>query len=202
MKKLCYAVVFLFLLFDLPLVSAPPASDGPYDRITGAMMMVDYAHHEIHSGSHYFAAHSAELGSGASQTYLLETGGTASTTRQVHLTFDADGSAVTQFDFYEGSDRSGVATAAVVFNSNRSYTAATSTVLMYSSVSGGSTDGTLLWRYKGGASSAQSKTPSGASREDEFILKAGTKYILRVISGTAANLTNVQFHWYEHTPKE
>lgn len=40
-----------------------------------------------------------------------------------------------------------------------------------------------------------------ATHQGEKILKQGTKYILRITSGTADNLTNVQIDWYEHINK-
>jgi len=40
-----------------------------------------------------------------------------------------------------------------------------------------------------------------AGRNAEKVLKQGTKYLIRITSGTASNLTNVQLDWYEHVNK-
>jgi hypothetical protein len=50
-----------------------------------------------------------------------------------------------------------------------------------------------------GAASAQSRAGLTASRDNEIILKQNTKYLLRITSSTAANLTNLQIEFYEHT---
>jgi hypothetical protein len=36
---------------------------------------------------------------------------------------------------------------------------------------------------------------------EEIILKKNTAYCLMLVSGTAANLTNVKLEWYEHSDK-
>jgi hypothetical protein len=164
------------------------------DQATRSLQMIDYAHHEIHAGSHYMYTDAVELGSGGVQDYLLTT---PNTTKWIHMLFDLDGSAITQFDLYEGSDKTGT-TAQTPGNSNRN-SANTAGLTIHKGTSGGTTDGTLLNRYKGGALSAQSRAGAGSRNDQEIVLKQNTKYILRVTSGTAANLTNVRLEWYEHT---
>lgn len=43
------------------------------DKGTHSLMTVDYEHHEIHAGSHYFYSDSVELGSAATQVYMFTT---------------------------------------------------------------------------------------------------------------------------------
>jgi len=164
------------------------------DRGTNTLQTIDYAHHEIHAGSHFFYTDSVELASAATQVYLITT---PNTTKWPHLLFFFDGSAITQWQFYEGADRNGT-TAQTVYNNDRnSLTAATTTV--HKDVSGGTTDGSLIYQYKSGAAQGQARSGSDVGNSEEIILKQNTKYLLRVTSGTAANLTNVRLEWYEHT---
>ena len=197
-----FSLALVIVLMTSVLFSAPPSSDGPYDRSTGAMMTVDYTHHEIHAGSHFFYTDSVELTSAASQSYIIQTPPVASSTKRAHLIITADGSAITQFQLYEASDRNGVATATSQHSQREFVGLATSVVSIFKGVASGTTDGTLIWTYKGGAAAGASRTPVSIERDQELVLKPDTKYHLRVTSGTASNLTNVQFHWYEHTAKE
>ena len=174
-------------------------SDGipsEVDNTTHTLQIIDYEHHEIHAGSHFFYTDSVALASAATQDYLITT---PNTTKWAHLIFSASGSAVTQVQIYEGSNKTGT-TPQTVFNSNRnSLTEATVTV--HKGTSGGSTDGTLIWQRKSGAATQQSRSGMESSRNAEKILKQNTKYIIRITSGTDGNLTNIQLDWYEHTNK-
>lgn len=107
--------------------------------------------------------------------------------------------AITQVQIYEGSDKIGT-TPQTVFNSDRN-SATAATVTIHKGTSGGSTDGTLIWQRKSGSATQQSRSGMEASRNAEKTLKQNTKYIIRITSGTADNLTNLQLEWYEHTNK-
>ena len=174
-------------------------SDGipsEVDNTTHTLQTIDYEHHEIHAGSHFFYTDSATLASSGVQDYLITT---PNTTKWAHLIFLVSGSAITQVQVYEGSDKSG-STPQTVFNSDRnSLTAATVTIAK--GTTGGSTDGTLIWQRKSGSATQQSRSGMEASRSAEKILKQNTKYIIRITSGTNDNLTNIQLDWYEHTNK-
>jgi hypothetical protein len=158
------------------------------------MQVIDYEHHEIHAGSHFFYTDSVELASAGVQDYMITT---PDTTKWAHMTFSATGSAITTVQLYEAGDRTGT-TAQTLRNSDRNSLTA-STLVLHKGQSGGATDGTLIWQMKSGSATAQSRSGLTALRSAEIILKRNTKYILRVTSGTAANLTNLQLEWYEHT---
>jgi hypothetical protein len=115
------------------------------------------------------------------------------------MTFYLDGSAITQWLLYEGGNRVPT-TEQTIGNNNRNSTT-TATTKIYKGFSGGNTDGNLVHQYKGGSASNQSKTGSDSGNNEELILKQNTKYILKVISGTESNLTNMRLEWYEHTNK-
>ncbi len=166
------------------------------DPATHTLQTIDYEHHEIHSGSHFFYTDKVTLASAATQDYLITT---PNTTKWAHCIFMVTGSAITQIDLYEASDKNGT-TLQTVFNSDRN-SATTATTTIHKGISGGSTDGTLIWTRKSGSAAGASRTGMEASHQGEKILKQNTKYILRITSGTADNLTNVQIDWYEHINK-
>jgi hypothetical protein len=166
------------------------------DKSTWTLQTIDYAHHEIHAGSHFMYTDAVELGSAGVQNYLITT---PNTTSWAHMLFDMDGSAITQFESYEGADRDGT-TLQTVGNNNRN-SSKVAAVTVHKGYSGGSTDGARIHLYKGGSASAQSRGATAARNDSEIILRQNTKYILRVTSGTAANLTNIRMEWYEHTDK-
>jgi len=59
----------------------------------------------------------------------------------------------------------------------------------------------LIFNYQGGLSTgagATLVTQGGTlNGRNEIVLKANTKYILRITSSTAANLINTLLSWYE-----
>lgn len=168
------------------------------DTSTKAVMIIDYPHHEIHSGSHFFYTDCLTIGNGTTQDYLLTT---PNTTKWSHLSFQFSGSAITALDMYEASDKTGT-TLQTIFNNNRN-SANTSVNTLHKGTSGGTTDGTKIWCHKAGSSTG-SASATGASSEQssEIILKQNTKYLLRITSGTTDNLVNLLLNWYEHTNKE
>jgi len=166
------------------------------DLITHTLQTIEYEHHEIHSGSHFFYTDSVELASGNTQDYMITT---PNTTKWSHMTFQATGSAITQVQIFEGSDKTGT-TSQTIFNNDRN-SATTSTLTIHKGTSGGSTDGTQIYTIKSGSSAGNSRSPAISERNSEIILKQNTKYIIRITSGTNANLTNLQLEWYEHTNK-
>jgi len=161
------------------------------DPLTKALNTIDYSHHEIHEGSHFFYVDCTELASAAAQDYLLTTG-----LKYTHLSFEFEGSAITALDVYEASDKTGT-TAQTIFNNDRN-SAKASVNAMHKGTSGGTTDGTKIWCHKGGsATGASASTGVSSDQSSEIILKPSTKYIFRITSGTNGNLTNIKFEWYE-----
>lgn len=160
----------------------------------GAMSVLDYEHHKIHEGRHFFSERSFTLGSNAVASYVIQAPA-SSTDLFTHVIFVLEGSAITEFNLYEGSDLA-PATAATSFNNNRN-SAITAQTLIYSSANASGTIGTLLSGYKSGSASQQSRSAAISQSVEEKILKVGTQYHLRITSGTADNLVNVKILWYE-----
>ncbi len=167
----------------------------PHDASTGALMVIDYAHHEIHAGSSFAYNDVVTLGSGAAQDYLLTVPDTA---KWPHLGYEIDGLYGVTLELFEATDKSGT-TIQTAYNRN---SAVTPTMTIHKGTSGGTTDGTrIAWRKSGSGTSA-GKLAATVHDTDERMLKRDTKYILRITSAAASNDVSVRFDWYEHTDKE
>lgn len=196
MKK---SIVFLFFLMIAslfvcaPLFADPAPTNGPYDGNTGSMMTASWEHRTIHDGKHFFYQDSITLASAASQSYLIQTPNNGDL---AHMTFVLDGTAITHFFLYETSDYVGSDTV-TAFNNNRMSSNLPGLSIYKDAVASGSI-GTLIKQYKSGTAGGVSRTQSHTRSDDEVMLKSNTKYLLRAYSGTADNLVNVKFLWYEH----
>ena len=180
------------LISGVDKVSGKSGVDGSTETLIG----IDYAHHEIHDGNHFLYTDSVEIDSAQSQVYLITT---PNSSKYAHMIFVLNGSAITQFLLYEGGDRVGT-TLQTLGNSNRN-SSVVSGLTIHKGVSSGSTDGTLIQQYKGGSATNQSRSGSGTRNDEEIILRKNTKYLLKVVSGSDSNLTDVRLSWYEHVDK-
>ena len=166
---------------------------------TGAMAAMEYEHYTIHQGYHYFYTDKFELtattdGSNIKEFFLS----TPENYPRVHMKFIFEGSAITQFDLYEGTAKLPTTdSAATVFNSNRNSTDTASLTIDTVVASSTDSDGTLIKTYKGGAASNQARSGEAAKSDEEIILKRDSAYLIRFTSFTAANLCDMTLLWYE-----
>ena len=163
------------------------------DEDTNAIVYISFAHYKVHIGKHFIYTDHVVLGAAGTQDYLITT---PDTSTWAHMTFHLSGSAITQWELYEGSDKTGT-TLQTIGNSNRN-SSNTSVLTLHKGTSGGTTDGTKLHLYKCGSSTNQARSDAQSENGEEITLMQGTKYILRTTSGSADNLTNVRLEWYEH----
>jgi len=180
------------------------------DSITQTLQGIEYAHHEIHSGSHYTAMYGvADIGAATTPNDAITlTFSTPNTTKWAHMVFlfNAVGGALCRVreGGSGGASPSGTITC---FNNNRN-SSNTSGFLDLSSVAskisydaGLDTGGTLIVdEYIGGATTNQNRTGGGAESGGRFewILKQNTRYQISIVS-TATVAAEIVMHWYEHT---
>jgi hypothetical protein len=175
------------------------ASDGTprhlkLDTATTALTTIDYAHHEVHAGSHFFYTDKTSLDTSATTDYIIAA---PNTTKWAHMRFNATGSAITQVDLYESCTRTGT-TDVVVYNNNRNSTDS-ATVVIYKGSSTDGSDGTLIWTKKSGTAERGSRSTAEMGQAAEIILKQNIKYLFRFTSSSSDNLCNLHLEWYEHT---
>lgn len=171
---------------------------GATDTVTGSLNTVDYAHHEIHSGSHYYIQGFAEL---ATDIALRVKMVTPDTTKWSHFVFSITSSGICETTFDEGAS-GGMANGSsiVPLNNNRNSTN-TSGLVFTSGVTAATTYVTRLENDKWGALGFKSTIGGGTAREDEFILKQNTTYLRTFTSRVDNNIIQFRASWYEHTDK-
>ena len=182
------------------------------DRITTAEVIVDYAHHEVHSGRHFHLSHSvADIGALSTPNDAMTISWkTPDTPRLIHLVFSATSASGGLFKFVEGKTGGGESPTGVIqsYNSNRG-SAITSGILDVAgaNASKASYDATL---FTGGAelvaeyigASGLGNTFSGGNTraEQEWILARNTFYQLSIYN-TANVPGTIQMSWYEHVSR-
>lgn len=162
------------------------------DSATGALNVIDYAHHEIHGGSSFTADYTVELGNGATIDILVIT---PNTTKWAHMEYNLLCELETELKIYEGVTTSNDGTGLTEFNRNRNSATAATTVVSHTPTV--TNTGTLIRTKHFGTG----KTSGGEAREiGEFILKQNTKYLYRITNATTSNnYISFILNWYEHT---
>ena len=164
------------------------------DTSTRAAIGISYAHHEIHSGSHFFTGNFTTLANAAVYDILFVT---PATLKYSHMIFEIGTQAEAMFSYYEGVTTSADGTALVMYDRNRTTDNTAGTTFYHTPTV---TDlGVVI-----GAGIFGSGNKAGGSTRDsnEFVLKPNTKYLMRVTNNTSvANWYDWFFDWYEHTDK-
>lgn len=167
------------------------------DANTGALITIDYPHHEIHGGSNYFFTRPLTLGDGGDDEVLVTTPVGA---KQAHMLLSVTATGETDFKLYEDTTRTG-GTPLTPRNRNRNYS--DSSVLTVAHTPTGGAVGTLIaetfFGVDAGAGSNRQLSGGGSDSRQEIILKSDTKYLLVVDSATASNRITIVADWYEHT---
>jgi len=163
------------------------------DVSTHAQNTIDYAHHEIHSGSSYTACRVVTHGLGEPPNILLTAAGTA---KRPHFVFHVISDDLMVVNLYEAPDYSG-GTSMTAFNRDRNSGNTAGLALAYDATDDSGGKGTLIWTFKGGANKTVTASESGRF---EFILDEGVKYLLEAVGANGDNITFL-LDWYEHTNK-
>jgi len=170
-------------------------------RTTGAVKTIDYAHHEIHAGSHYFIVGSTSLASTQICEFIFIT---PNTTAWPHMAVQYNSSAA-GFTFvgYEAVTVTTTPAVGVTPLNNARNSTNTSGVLIFRSTGTATVSATIVdGPHTVGASGNPVSSVGGTgAREDELILKQNTKYVFRFTNLSTANVINYRLNWYEHTDK-
>ena len=166
------------------------------DASTSSLQIIEYEHHEIHSGSSFVCS---DLQNVDTTTFKWQVT-TPDSTKYAHMVFDIDCTGEMLVVITEGSDRTD-GTALAEINRNRVGTPTSATVIVTHTPTGGTTDGaTTIMNHRSGATGVGSKTiaAGGARGGNEFVLKPNTKYVIAVT--TYADVwVSLDLDWYEHT---
>lgn len=168
------------------------ASDH-YDEVTRAVKTIDYAHHEIHEGNHYYVQTTdADLDNGQSLVLRLNT---PNTVRWDHFTPFVSSSLGGVLYLYENPTLTTPGTALVEHNRDRnSPNTATLQAFVKPAITA---NGTLLQTVHIGTYGK--KGDDGAVREqNEWILRQNEDYLLIFTSHADDNEVALGADWYEH----
>ena len=158
------------------------------------MAFMDCCTHQILESTHYFLYASTDLNTAGVKEYLITT---PDSTTWAHMTIDMSGTAITQFDMFEGTGFAGTSDNVLTsFNNNRNSTSE-SVITVYADPTTDTDEGTLLKTYEGGSATQQSRSATGVETENMLILKQNSNYLLRFTSGSDNNLINLDLYWGE-----
>lgn len=175
----------------------------PLDLSTEAVINIDYEHHEVHSGSHFFAKGWFDSASAANSITLFAFK-TPDTTKEIHARSLFSGEGEFTVEIYEGVsvDLDTYGTKITNLFCNNRIIDNTPTLGAYSIDAGDIgeiTGGTSIWSGILGTG----KTSGGISGlNDEIIAKRNTIYLFLITKvPTGVLWFDYNFFWYEHTNK-
>ena len=172
------------------------------DDSTASIQTIEYEHHEIHSGSHYFVVGYQDL---SINNVLQFTWQMPDTTKWIHWSWNISTESETLWQVYEGATiNNALANTITPLNSNRNSANTSDTTMKYevhANLAAADTDVTISANnlIESGISGA-GKDGGEASRNHEIVLDQNGLYVLRA-TANAAGFINFDMQWYEHTDK-
>lgn len=171
------------------------------DASTNGLITIDYEHHEIHEGDHFFIEDVQDLAINAVFDVQWTTPNTA---EWDHFTFELNCENETEWYIYEGATIALAGTTIPAINNNRNSantTSATIAGISNTSVANANLDTAVAAATELAHGIVGSGQNGGlVVRGREIIMKQNTVYCLRAIAN-AAGYTNFYIGWYEHTDK-
>lgn len=175
------------------------SSSATKDRATNATTTVDYEHHEIHSGSHYYiCGYDLDFDNGDTIDFQLTT---SNTRKWIHITFNVATSATTTLTVYESATVASDGNTLTAYNNNRNSSNTTSLTLLQTDGTVSVAGDTIYKESYGSGTGPASKGSGFAERDKELILKQNTTYRFVFESHVDNVVFNYCAEWYEHTNK-
>lgn len=166
------------------------------DKATNSVNTIDYAHHEIHDGSHfYWTDYDSDVDTGTPKYYRITT---PNTTKWAHVMFVLYSEGVGTWQLFENPTVNAAGTTVTPLNSNRNSLTAATLVIAYDPTS--TADGTLIkvWRT-GSGTTLPTRIGSETRSDEEIILKQNEDYFLKFTPDSNDAKTKIEISWYEHT---
>jgi len=172
------------------------------DPATNSLQTVDYPHHEIHNGSHYFVTSYQDL---AINNVLQFTFQTPNTTAWVNWVWVLSAESETLWQVYEGGTINNPLANAVVIRNNNRNSINTSDVTaryeLHANLAAANTDVTVAAGNIIESGIIGSGRDAGSTgRDSEIVMKQNQLYVMRA-TATAAGYVNFNMQWYEHQNK-
>ena len=168
---------------------------NPVSSTTGAIKTIEYEHHEIHQGDHFFINNFMALGVDQSLVYTFIASATA---KWAHVQFKLQAIGTMESYIYENAVVNVAGSVVTPINNNRNSLNASTLVVRTGDTFTG--NGNQISASKFGSGTNPSNRLAGnSSRSDEIILKQGAIYRIVFTSKIASNVIDYSFTWYEHT---
>jgi hypothetical protein len=169
------------------------------DTVTRALITVDYAHHEVHEGGHFFACISNnDLDAGDTNGMVIVTD---NSTRWTHSVLAVNNTTSADFIVYENTTYSGLGAALTTQNSNRNSTN-TAVTAVYRFTGTTITDlGDQVAERLLGSNAPQTRSGGEGRGDNEIIMKQNTAYAVIIVGQADNGRMNLDFEFYEHTSK-
>lgn len=152
------------------------------DDETGALVTLDFVHHEVHSGTYYTSTYvNTGVGNNATVDIRLVVGAS-----ELHYVAEVKAGGLCTIDFYEGSTLSG-GTALATVNHYRGRGDAGADYALYHTPVVTAVGTRILQKIIASGSSPQTRIGGELRQTDEFILSPNTTYLLRVTNLSGAS---------------
>lgn len=167
------------------------------DSATHVLSVIDYEHHEIHSGDAYTLSIPVTIP--AANDYEIRIA-QPDTTKWAHILFSIVSDAAVTASLYETTTLTHVAGNVLTpINRNRNSTNTSGLTLCHTPAGAG--DGSLIYSATAGVAGTPAQSaPGSVTGRFEFILKQNTAYLLRA-AGVSGDVITINLEWYEHTNK-
>jgi hypothetical protein len=184
------------------------------DASTHSLQVIDYEHHEVHSGSAFVANYSNDVTNIGEMTVIGFN--TPNTTKWAHLVFAAESTGGATFALYEApSIDVDEGTQLAIFNRNRNSSTTSGltsiettpvanklTSYNETQAAGANISTTTRLLYHTLGSGGNQPTTGQTRAETEIVLKQNTQYAIVMSSLTNDDATHtITMSWYEHTDK-
>ena len=212
-KKAILIIISALLLFSMlflpgcmeedPGYSIVVDEDGnviTFDANTGAIVTIEFPHHQIHDGKHFQYSEVVELPINNVLDIQITT---TNTTEWAHMTAEFDVESETEWWVYENVTINVAGAAVNEYNTNRNSANGATIVLATitnANIANANADtaiagATFLFHGKAGAGK---KVGGQGSSRQELVLLQNEDYTLR-FSATGAGYVSFLIRWYEHT---
>lgn len=169
------------------------------DSVTNALNIIDYSHHEIHSGSHFYLQGYIELND--TDTFYIKMV-TPDTGKWAHFLYDVRSTGICSTTLDEGASGGMTGGAAVTPINNNRNSSNTSGLTFTSGVTVATGYVLRIESDKWGAAGFKENIGDGGGRDDEIMLKQNTTYLRTFLSGADDNIIQFKASWYEHENKD
>lgn len=185
--------VFFFNLSDDTWYESAPS----FDASTHAQTTIDYAHHEIHSGSHYKCGYQDTTLDTDDTVALVFT--TPDTTKWMHFVLTSQVTGPATIQLFETPTLSAEGTALTPVNRNRNSASVSTMVVKHTPTV--TVNGTKLSEKWVGSDGFKEISGGSVRGDSEMILKQDTQYLVLLTAEADTMKAAIGGDWYEHTDR-